>query len=326
MLRGVALITGGAGFIGSHLADRLAQLDGIERVIVLDDLSSGSLDNLSACSRTGKLVFVRGDIRDQALISRLLEEHGVNLVFHEAAIVGVPVSTRDPVGTNDVNVGGTLSILMAALKADVERLVMASSCVVYGEAKRFPISEDEPPRPISPYGASKLAAEAYWMAFHETYGLKTVALRYFNVYGPRQKPGEYGGVISIFISRVLAGQPPEIFGDGEQTRDFVHVSDVVEANLLAAEKASAVGEVFNVGSGVETSINRLAQMVLELTGRPDLEPVHGPPREGDIRRSWADISKARRVLGYQPRVSLEEGLRQLIERARAGQEAWVKLK
>jgi len=231
--------------------------------------------------------------------------------------VGVELSKDDPWGVHDVNVGGTLSVLRAALKADLKRLVLASSCVVYGEAENFPISEDEPPRPKSPYGASKLAAEAYWRAFHEIYGLKTVALRYFNVYGPRQRGDEYGGVISKFISRVLGGLPPEIYGDGKQTRDFVHVRDVVKANLLAASEPNAVGEVFNIGSGKEITIYELAKTILELADMADLEPVYGPPRPGDIRRSWADIGKARAVLGYEPEVQLEDGLRELLNMARA---------
>jgi len=317
MLKGAVLITGGAGFIGSHLADALSLMEDVERIVVLDDLSSGSIRNLSACEATGKLCFVRGDIRDKELVRNLIEEHGIDYIFHEAAIVGVPISLDDPVATNDVNVNGTLALLEAAMDADVKRLVMASSCVVYGEAENFPISEEEPPRPKSPYGASKLAAEAYWMVFHKAYELKTVALRYFNVYGPRQRGGEYGGVITSFISNVLNGQPPEIYGDGEQTRDFVHVRDVVKANILAAERENAVGEVFNIGSGTETSVNELCELVLKLMGREDMEPVYGPPREGDIRRSWADISKARAVLGYEPEVSLEDGLRELIEVMRA---------
>jgi len=317
LLKGAVLITGGAGFIGSHLADALSVMEDVERVVVVDDLSSGSMKNLLACRATGKLCFVRGDIRDEELMRKLVEEHDINYVFHEAAVVGVPASVDDPWRTNDVNVNGTLAVLRAAMDADVERLVMASSCVVYGEAERFPISEEEPPRPKSPYGASKLAAEAYWLTFHKTYGLKTVALRYFNVYGPRQRTGEYGGVIMTFISNVLNNRSPEIYGDGEQTRDFVHVRDVVKANILAAERENAIGEVFNIGSGIETSVNELCRLVLELTGREDLEPICKPPREGDIRRSWADISKARAVLGYEPEVSLRDGLIELIALVRS---------
>ena len=175
-----------------------------------------------------------------------------------------------------------------------------------------------PPRPISPYGASKLAAEAYWLAFHEAYGLKTVVLRYFNVYGPRQRPGIYGSVILNTIGRVLKGLPPVIYGDGKQTRDFIHISDVVRATLLAAEKSSAIGQVINVGSGIETTVEELIELILELTGRTDLKPIYKPPRKGDIRRSWADISKARALLGYEPKVSLEQGLRELIEHVAGG--------
>lgn len=314
MLRGVALVTGGAGFIGSHLAEALVNLAGVEAVVVVDDLSNGSLRNLEACRRTGKLVFVRGDVRDEALIRKVLGDYSVDYVFHHAARVSVSNSVRDPLTTESVNVGGTLSVLKAAMDFDIKRLVLASSCVIYGEARSLPIREEEPPKPRSPYGVSKMASEAYWMLVHELYGLKTVALRYFNVYGPRQRPGEYGGVISSFISRALKGLPPIIYGDGEQTRDFVHVRDVVKANLLAASKPRAIGEVFNIASGREISINELARLVLRLAGLRALRPKHGPPRPGDIRRSWADISKARKLLGYEPKVGLEEGIRELLTR------------
>jgi len=312
MLRGVALVTGGAGFIGSHLAEALANLTGVETVVVVDDLSNGSLKNLEACRRTGKLIFIRGDVRDEALMRKVLNDYSVDYVFHHAAKVSVSDSVKDPLTTESVNVGATLAVLKVAMDFDIKRLVLASSCVIYGEAKNLPISEEEPPRPKSPYGVSKMASEAYWILAHELYGLKTVALRYFNVYGPRQRPGEYGGVISSFISRVLKGLPPIIYGDGEQTRDFVHVGDVVKANLLAASKPRVIGEALNIASGHEVSINELARLVLRLAGLEGLRPEHGPPRPGDIRRSWADISKARRMLGYEPEVSLEEGIRELL--------------
>ena len=314
MLRGVALVTGGAGFIGSHLAETLANLVGVETVVVVDDLSNGSLKNLEVCRRTGKLIFIHGDVRDETLMRKVLNDYGVDYIFHHAARVSVSDSVKDPLTTESVNVGGTLAVLKVAMDFDIKRLVLASSCVIYGEAKNLPISEEEPPRPKSPYGVSKMASEAYWILAHELYGLKTVALRYFNVYGPRQRPGEYGGVISSFVSRVLKGLPPIVYGDGEQTRDFVHVRDVVKANLLAASKPRAIGEVFNIASGREISINELARLVLRLAGLRALRPKHGPPRPGDIRRSWADISKARKLLGYEPKVGLEEGIRELLTR------------
>jgi len=312
MLRGVALVTGGAGFIGSHLAEALASLTEVEAVIVIDDLSNGSLENLKTCKRTGKLIFIHGDVRNEVLMRKVLNEYCVDYVFHHAARVSVSDSVRNPLMTESVNVGGTLVVLRAAMDFDIKRLVLASSCVIYGEAKNLPISEDEPPRPKSPYGVSKMTSEFYWMLAHELYGLKTVALRYFNVYGPRQKPGEYGGVISSFVSRAIRGLPPKIYGDGEQTRDFVHVSDVVQANLLAASRSVAIGEVFNIGSGREVTIKELADLVLRLTGLKKLKPEYGPPRPGDIRRSWANIEKAKRMLGFEPKTSLEKGIRELI--------------
>ena len=312
MLRGVALVTGGAGFIGSHLAETLANLVGVETVVVVDDLSNGSLKNLEVCRRTGKLIFIHGDVRDETLMRKVLNDYGVDYIFHHAARVSVSDSVKDPLTTESVNVGGALAVLKAAMDFDIKRLVLASSCVIYGKAKNLPISEEEPPRPMSPYGVSKMASEAYWILAHELYGLKTVALRYFNVYGPRQRPGEYGGVISSFVSRVLKGLPPIVYGDGEQTRDFVHVRDVVKANLLAASKLRVIGEALNIASGREVSINELAGLVLRLAGLEGLRPEHGPPRPGDIRRSWADISKARRLLSYEPEISLEEGVRELL--------------
>ncbi|RLI07326.1 hypothetical protein DRO32_04060, partial [Candidatus Bathyarchaeota archaeon] len=247
MLGGTILVTGGAGFIGSHLVDALVGLEGVEKVVVIDDLSYGRMEHLAGALETGKLEFLRGDITEEETVVKVFREHRIDYVFHEAALVGVRLSMDDPWDVHRVNVGGSLAILRAVmdLDADVERLILASSCVVYGEAGRFPIREEDEARPKSPYGASKLAAEAYWTAFHRAYGLRTVVLRYFNVYGPRQRPGEYGGVISSFISRVVEGEPPIIYGDGEQTRDFVHVRDVVEPNILAALKEGAVGEVFN---------------------------------------------------------------------------------
>jgi len=312
MIRGVALVTGGAGFIGSHLAETLASIDGIEAVVVIDDLSSGSFSNLEACRRTGKLVFIRGDVRDENLVRKALEEYGVEYVFHHAAKVSVPSSIEDPLTTESVNVGGSLAVLKAAMHSDVKRLILASSCVIYGEASNFPIGEEEPPRPKSPYGVSKLASEAYWMLAHELYGLKTVALRYFNVYGPRQRMDKYGGVISLFVYRALRGLPPVIYGDGKQTRDFIHVRDVVRANLLAASRNRVIGEVINIASGHEISINELAMLVLSLTGLENLRPKYGSPQPGDIRRSWADISKARELLGFEPQISLEEGIKELM--------------
>jgi len=307
-ISGRVLITGGAGFIGSHLVDAVALSEDVE-ITVLDNLSRGRLDNLRRHLGRQGFRLVRGDVRDRRVVEDLVRES--DYVFHLAALVSVQESTRNPKLTNDVNVGGTLNVLEAAMNGDVRRIVYASSCAVYGDPQRLPLPEDCPARPISPYGASKLAAEAYCISFHEAYGLKTVALRFFNVYGPRQTGGPYSGVISIFMRRALSGEPLIIYGDGRQTRDFVYVGDVVEACLLAAVRDSAVGQVINVGTGVETSVLDLAGIIRGLVG--DVPVRHGPPLRGDIRRSVADITKARRMLGYNPRTNLSRGILETLE-------------
>lgn len=301
------LVTGGAGFIGSHLVDRLLD-EGFE-VVVLDDFSAGRMENLSNCFGRDGFVLVRGDVRDGNFVRRVVE--GVDVVFHLAALVSVPVSVENPVLVENVNVGGTLNVLKACVDTSVKRFVFAGSCAVYGEGCGVPRREDDVLDPISPYGVSKLAGEFYCKVFYRVYGLGTVILRYFNVYGPRQVYGPYSGVISIFINRLLEGKPPVIFGDGNQVRDFVYVGDVVEANLLAMFSKNAVGGVFNVGSGRCTSINELARLLIELMD-VDVKPVYSDPRPGDIRYSCADISRARMVLGFEPRVELREGLLETI--------------
>jgi len=304
-----ALVTGGAGFIGSHLVDRLLS-EGFE-VVVLDNLSNGSLENIAHHMGRRDFHFVRGDIRNRQLVKRLVKD--VDVIFHEAAFVSVPRSVEEPVLANEVNVAGTLNLLEACLNSDVKRFIYASSSAVYGESEVLPKHEGLTPQPISPYAVSKLAAEHYVKVFYEVYGLKTVSLRYFNVYGPRQRYGPYSGVITIFINRLLRGEPPIIFGDGEQTRDFTNIKDVVEANMLALKSPGAVGEVFNVATGVATTINQLARMLQEITGRQELKPIHTKPRPGDIKHSYADIGKARKILGYQPQVPLRDGLAELVE-------------
>jgi len=304
-----ALVTGGAGFIGSHLVDRLLS-EGFE-VVVLDNLSNGSLENIAHHMGRRDFHFVRGDIRNRQLVKRLVKD--VDVIFHEAAFVSVPRSVEEPALANEVNVAGTLNLLEACLNSDVERFIYASSSAVYGESEVLPKHEGLTPQPISPYAVSKLAAEHYVRVFYEVYGLKTVSLRYFNVYGPRQRYGPYSGVITIFINRLLRGEPPIIFGDGEQTRDFTNIRDVVEANMLALKSPGAVGEVFNVATGVATTINQLARMLQEITGRQELKPIHTKPRPGDIKHSYADIGKARKILGYQPQVPLRDGLAELVE-------------
>ncbi|MEM2522658.1 MAG: SDR family oxidoreductase [Candidatus Bathyarchaeia archaeon] len=302
------LVTGGAGFIGSHMVDRLLA-DGFE-VIVLDNLRSGRLENVDHHMGRRGFRFVHGDIRDVNLVKRLVSD--VDYVVHLAALVSVPESLRDPVLTYDINVNGTLNLLKACVGRDVKRFVYASSCAVYGDAVDLPIKETCPARPISPYGASKLKAENCVLEYFENFGLESVCLRYFNVYGPRQVHSEYSGVITQFINRIKRDLSLIIFGDGEQTRDFVHVEDVVEASMLALKREKVAGEVFNIGTGLATSINQLAHMLLELANRNDLKILHVEARKGEVRHSVADVSKAREKLGYKPKVELRNGLKKLL--------------
>jgi len=305
-----ALVSGGAGFIGSHIVDKLLD-EGFE-VTVVDDLSSGQLENFVHIKEGENFRFVKGDIRDTNLIKGLVKD--IDVVFHEAALISVVYSLKDPLTTHDVNVTGTLNLLKACVDSGVKRFIFASSASIYGETKTLPMKEDMIPTPISPYAASKLAAENYAKLLYKIYGLETVCLRYFNVYGPRQKHSHYSGVIPIFIERLLSNQPPSINGDGEQKRDFVNVQDVVHANMLALKSKNAVGQLFNIGTGKATSINQLAKIVLQIFGKEDLQPVHTDPRPGETKEgSYADISKARTVLGYDPKISLEEGITKLTE-------------
>jgi nucleoside-diphosphate-sugar epimerase len=305
------LVTGGAGFIGSHIVDRLLS-DGYD-VIVLDDLSSGSLDNVAHHIGQKEFRLVKGDVRDAKLVREVLK--GVDAVFHEAAFVSVTLSVKDPVVANDVNVAGTLNVLKASADLGVKRFVFASSAAVYGETSTPLKSEDMASTPLSPYGVSKLAAESYVRSFYRTYGLETVSLRYFNVYGPRQSfdlDCAYGGVISIFLNRILRGMSPIVYGDGEQTRDFVYVKDAVEANMLALRGNDAVGETFNIGTGKRITVNKVAQLLKRMTSKENLENVYSDSRLGDVRHGYADISKAMRILNYEPKFSIEQGLEELV--------------
>lgn len=302
------LVTGGAGFIGSHLVDALLARG--DAVTVLDNLSSGSIDNLKNHTNNPAFRFIQGDIRDAEAVKRALA--GVDAIIHEAAMVSVPLSIKDPKLTHSVNVEGTLTLLKAGLKRGIKRFIYASSCAIYGEQAKLPISEDALPKPLSPYASSKLTAEQRCQKFHELEGLETVRLRYFNVYGPRQT-GEYAGVMTKFTERLNANRPPIIHSDGKQTRDFIYVNDVVDATLLALEREDAVGEAINIGTGKETSINELCELFLELTGKTHLKPTHEARRAGDIKRSQADISKARKLLGFKPKVRLEDGIQRLLE-------------
>ncbi|MCC7571474.1 SDR family oxidoreductase [Candidatus Micrarchaeota archaeon] len=294
-------ITGGAGFIGSNLVEALAEEN---EVVVVDDLSAGRKENLAGQN----VEFVEGSILDLDLLKEAFE--GCDCVFHLAAIASVQRSVEDPIFTSRVGVEGTLNVLVAARDAGAEKVVFASSAAVYGDSPALPKREDMRPEPKSPYAAAKLAGEGFCLAFNEVYGMKNVALRYFNVYGPRQDPNsEYAAVIPKFVSAYLAGDAPVIFGDGEQTRDFVYVKDVVRANILASK--GCVPGVYNIASGTRTSLNELSGLVKKIT-RSELEPIYSEARAGDIRDSVADVKRAMKI-GYSPKFTLEEGLRGMIE-------------
>jgi len=303
------LVTGGSGFIGSHLVDQLLE-DGF-RVRVIDDLSAGDKQNLAHCENNKSFEFIEGDIRDFDLVKKTVK--GVDAVFHEAALVSVTRSVEDPLLSNEINVGGSLNLLKACVDTNVKRFVYASSCAVYGEAEVLPISEELSTKPLSPYAVDKLAVEKYAKVFHEAYGIETIGLRYFNVYGPRQKYGPYSGVISIFINSFLENKAPIIYGDGEQTRDFVNVKDVVKANMLALSKGSIAGQVFNISSGKAITINEIVKIIQKITDKESIDPVYSEPRVGDIKDSYAEIIKAQRNLEYEPKVQFEKGLEELIK-------------
>jgi UDP-glucose 4-epimerase len=301
------LVTGGAGFIGSHLVDRLVA-EGFA-VRVLDDFSTGCEANLARSA--DRIELHRGDLCDEALVARALE--GVERVFHQAAIPSVPRSVAEPLRTHAVNADGTLLLLETARGAGVRRVVFAASSSAYGETEVLPKVESMPAMPLSPYALQKYTGEVYCRLYTQLYGLDTVALRYFNVFGPRQNPeSEYAAVIPRFIRSYLRREPPRVFGDGEQTRDFTYVSDAVEANLRAASAPRAAGAVVNVAGGRQTSINELALRLRELTGAT-LDPIYDPPRPGDVRHSVADLALARELLGYAPAVDLREGLENTIK-------------
>ncbi len=304
-----ALVTGGAGFIGSHLARALVSRG--DRVTVLDDLSTGSRDNLAGADAR----LIEGDVQDPEAVAAAMRD--VELVFHHAALISVAESMQDPPTCYQTNLAGSVNVLWAAHQAGVRRVVLASSAAVYGEAEG-PVGEAGPLNPISPYAASKVAMEEAGQLFARTYGLPTVSLRYFNVYGPRQRADSpYAAVIPIFIEQMLAGEAVTIHGDGQQSRDFVFVDDVVRANLLAADLPAAQSGIFNIAGGSSVSVEQLAHMLRGLIpGVP--EPVRGPSRPGDIRFSAADLRRSSQALGYRPATGLERGLQQTVEWFRAG--------
>jgi UDP-glucose 4-epimerase len=301
------LVTGGAGFIGSHLVEALVRRG--DAVRVLDNLSTGREQNLAAVADAVELI--QGDIRDRDVVHRSMA--GTDLVFHQAALVSVPLSVQEPALNHAINVDGTFHVMDVARQVGVRCLVYASSSAVYGDLPGLPKTEEMEIAPLSPYGLAKLVGERYAGLFHTCYGLPAIGLRYLNVYGPRQDPGSpYSGVISIFIDRLLAGRRPTIYGDGQQTRDFVYVADVVRANLLAAETPAASGEVLNVSTGRPVTINALWATLQDIAGT-DLPPHFAEERKGDIRHSSASFEKARWMVGYEPRTSLAEGLRHTLE-------------
>jgi nucleoside-diphosphate-sugar epimerase len=307
-LSGVALVTGGAGFIGSHLAAALNQQGA--RVRIIDDLSTGHRENLDAIG--GSIDFIQGSINDPKALNQALED--VELVFHEAAIPSVPRSVQNPLATHEASVDGTFSLLLAARDRKVRRVIYAASSAAYGDQPDLPKREDMRPSPLSPYAVAKLVGEYYCQVFSQIYGLETISLRYFNVFGPRQDPSsEYSGVISRFITALLSGQQPIIYGDGEQSRDFTYISNVVAANVAAAEAPQAVGQIINVANGVRVTLNALLETLKVLTGCTNVRPRYADARKGDVRDSLADISVARAVLNYEPQIGLEEGLRLTIE-------------
>ncbi|MBN2199575.1 MAG: SDR family oxidoreductase [Candidatus Aminicenantes bacterium] len=300
------LVTGGAGFIGSHLAEELVRAG--EEVRVLDNFLTGRRENLAGISDRFELI--EGDVRDEDACRRAVR--GADCVLHQAALPSVPRSLRDPALSNAINVGGTLNMLAASREAGVKRFVFASSSSVYGDDERQPKREGAEGTPLSPYAVTKAAGEKYCQMFHRTWGLPTVCLRYFNIFGPRQDPSsQYAAVIPLFISAFLEGRSPTIFGDGSQSRDFTYVSNVVRANILACRAEGAAGRVINIACGARTTVNELASSLRDILGGR-AEPVHGEPRPGDVPHSWADLSAAQSILGYRPEVGLREGLERTV--------------
>ena len=307
------LITGGAGFIGSHLCDKYTKKG--DTVLCLDNFMNGNLMNIRHLLNYRNFKLINGDIRDFDLLEKMMRD--VDAVFHLAAQIHVDRSIIEPKLTYEINVLGTHNVLEVARMYDVEKLIYASTSEVYGSAQYVPMDEKHPLNAPHPYGASKIAADRMCYAYIETYGMNICIMRPFNIYGPRQKDSGYGGAISLFTKRVLSNMPPIIYGDGEQTRDFIFIDDVVDACLHAISCKNCVGETINVGSGMETPINKLARIISSLFGMRKIKPVYTKPRIGEVRRSCADISKAKKLLGLKPKVSLEEGLRKLVAEARA---------
>jgi nucleoside-diphosphate-sugar epimerase len=301
------LVTGGAGFVGSHLVDALVAADC--DVTVLDDLSTGHMSNLSHIEK--RITFYKNDILDQDILIKASKN--CDLIYHQAAVVSVPQTIINPVGSALVNDMGTLYVLEAARKNKVKKVVIASSCAVYGDDPEIPKHEKMRPKPQSPYAVQKLNGECYARLYFDLYGIETVSLRYFNVYGPRQDPSSpYSGVISIFMTKASTKITPVIFGDGNQFRDFIFVKDVVKANLLAGNGSQVQGKILNIGTGRNIRVNELWQMICHLAGN-HIEPKYDPPRDGDVRESVANIDYAKKILGFEPEYTFEKGLRETFE-------------
>jgi UDP-glucose 4-epimerase len=303
----VYVVTGGGGFIGSHIVEELIRRK--QTVKVIDNFSTGKRENVKPFESAAEII--EADLADSGNLAPLLK--GADYVIHQAAIPSVPKSIIDPVRSHHANVDGTLRMLLAARDVGVRRVVYASSSSLYGDSPTLPKHEGMAPNPLSPYGAQKLFGEMYCQVFTRAYGLETVSLRYFNVFGPRQdRTSQYSGVLALFIPAVLEGRPPKVYGDGLQSRDFTYVQNVVEANLLACTAPGVAGEVFNIACGDRITVNSMLQQINKITGK-DIAPIYAEPRAGDIKHSHADITKAREKLGYKPLVSFEEGLGRTIE-------------
>jgi nucleoside-diphosphate-sugar epimerase len=317
-LKGIALVTGGAGFIGSHIASALTGRGA--RVRVIDDLSTGYRENIDEIK--GDVDFIQASLADEGALNKALED--VELVFHEAAIPSVPRSIENPRDTHIACVDSTFSLLVAAKEKKVRRLIYAASSSAYGDKPALPKVEDMLPEPLSPYAVAKLVGEYYSQAFTRVYGLETISLRYFNVFGPRQDPSsQYSGVISRFLSALLSGDQPVIYGDGEQSRDFTYIDNVVDANLKAAETTMGVGQVINIANGERISLNELLEKLKQLTGKSDVKAQYLDARAGDIRHSLADITRARELLGFEPKVDLVTGLKLTLDWWRTSRFAMV---
>jgi nucleoside-diphosphate-sugar epimerase len=303
----VYVVTGGGGFIGSHIVENLVRQRNTVKVI--DDFSTGKRANVEAFKNDVEII--EADLAETKNLTQFLK--GTDYVIHQAAIPSVPKSILDPLKSHNANVNGTLNLLLACRDAGVKRVVYASSSSLYGDSPTLPKHESMMPNPLSPYGAQKLFAEMYCQVFTKAYGLETVSLRYFNVFGPRQdSTSQYSGVLALFIPAVLQGRRPTIYGDGLQSRDFTYVQNVVEANLLACKVPGIGGQVFNVACGDRITVNSMLHQINKIVG-VDISPVYAEPRSGDIKHSQADITRAREHLGYEPKVSFEEGLRATVE-------------